>query len=85
MDAVAEGLESIGGRPEQIERFVHATTLPTNLVLEQKGARVAFLTTAGFGDLFEISRQYPWGRARFDLRWQRPRALVEREHVVVAE
>src|SRR5262245_4098085 len=85
MRAVAEGLAAVDGRPEQIERFVHATTLPTNLVLEQRGARVAFVTTAGFGDLFEISRQYPWGRARFDLRWQRTRPLVARERVVEIE
>ena len=82
MRAVEEGLAAVSGRPDEIERFVHATTLPTNLVLEQRGARVAFVTTAGFGDVFEIGRQYPWGRARFDLRWQRPRPLVQREHVI---
>jgi N-methylhydantoinase A len=77
--AVAEGLELVGGKPEEVERFVHATTLPTNLVLERKGARVAFLTTEGFTDLFDISAQYPSGPDRFNLRWERPPALTHRE------
>lgn len=36
---------------------VHGSTVATNALLERKGARTAFITTAGFEDLLEIGRQ----------------------------
>src|SRR5581483_10473961 len=36
---------------------VHGSTVATNALLERKGARTAFVTTAGFEDLLEIGRQ----------------------------
>lgn len=43
----------------------HGTTVGTNIVLERKGSRVAFVTTAGFEDTIAIGRQaranlYSW-------------------------
>jgi N-methylhydantoinase A len=43
----------------------HGTTVGTNVLLERKGARVAFVTTAGFEDIICIGRQarshlYDW-------------------------
>ena len=43
----------------------HGTTIGTNALLERKGARVAFVTTAGFEDSIAIGRQarqhlYDW-------------------------
>lgn len=43
--------------------FVHGSTIATNTVLEQKGARVGLLTTAGFRDSLEVRRgmrENPW-------------------------
>src|SRR5690349_20825415 len=37
--------------------LLHGTTVGTNTVLERNGARVAFVTTAGFEDSIEIGRQ----------------------------
>src|SRR5438105_3049604 len=37
--------------------LLHGTTVGTNTLLERKGARVAFVTTAGFEDSIEIGRQ----------------------------
>ena len=37
---------------------VHGSTVATNALLERKGARTAFVTTAGFEDLVFIGRQY---------------------------
>jgi len=55
---------------QQIARAVHVevrhgTTIGTNALLERKGARVAFVTTAGFEDTIAIGRQarqylYDW-------------------------
>jgi N-methylhydantoinase A len=49
----------------------------TNALLERKGARVTFVTTAGFEDVLEIGRQ---DRPRlYDLAPSRPEPLVPRE------
>ncbi len=37
--------------------ILHGTTVGTNALLQRKGARVAFVTTAGFEDSIEIGRQ----------------------------
>ena len=37
--------------------IVHGTTVPTNALLERKGARTALITTEGFEDVIEIGRQ----------------------------
>jgi N-methylhydantoinase A len=51
-------------RDDQFE-VRHGTTIGTNALLERKGARVAFVTTAGFEDTIAIGRQarqhlYDW-------------------------
>jgi N-methylhydantoinase A len=53
--AIAEALEKIGRRDSLI--LLHGTTVGTNTLLQRKGARVAFVTTAGFEDVIEIGRQ----------------------------
>jgi N-methylhydantoinase A len=45
-----------GGKPADVERFIHGTTVATNAILEQKGAVTAVLTTAGFEDVLELGR-----------------------------
>jgi N-methylhydantoinase A len=40
-----------------VERFAHGTTIATNALLERKGARTAFVTTAGFEHLLHLRRQ----------------------------
>jgi N-methylhydantoinase A len=83
---VMEGLVSVlaqaSARPEDVVRAVHATTLATNLILEKRGARVAFVTTAGFGDIFQIGQNARPEGDIFNALYQRPRPLVEREFVV---
>jgi N-methylhydantoinase A len=52
----------------------HGTTVGTNALLERKGARVAFVTTAGFEDTIAIGRQ---ARPKlFDLFFQKEPALA---------
>jgi len=56
---------------------VHGSTVATNALLERKGARTAFVTTAGFEDLLEIGRQ---NRAELYNLTPTPRQLLaERE------
>jgi N-methylhydantoinase A len=51
---ILEGLRRAGGRAGEV---VHGSTVATNALLERKGARTAFVTTAGFEDIIEIGRQ----------------------------
>src|SRR5579859_3228463 len=55
--AIAEALEKIvPARQDAI--VLHGTTVGTNALLQRKGAKVAFVTTAGFEDSIEIGRQH---------------------------
>ena len=61
--AVLEGVRQLGGAENVKVR--HGTTVGTNTMLERTGARVAFVTTAGFEDTIAIGRQararlYDW-------------------------
>lgn len=40
-----------------VDRFTHGTTVATNALLERKGARTAFLATAGFEHMLHLRRQ----------------------------
>src|SRR5438552_2301520 len=48
--AAAVGAAGVG-------RFAHGTTVATNALLERKGARMAFVSTAGFEHLLHLRRQ----------------------------
>jgi N-methylhydantoinase A len=50
--AAAEAVGAVG-----VERFTHGTTIATNALLERKGARTAFVATAGFEHLLHLRRQ----------------------------
>lgn len=54
--AITEGLRRLGiaDLPVQI---IHGTTVGTNAVLENKGARVAYVASTGFADLLSLGRQ----------------------------
>jgi N-methylhydantoinase A len=53
--AIVEAVGRIGHEGPVL--LLHGTTVGTNTLLERKGARVAFVTTAGFEDSIEIGRQ----------------------------
>jgi N-methylhydantoinase A len=53
--AILSAVAQIAGGGEAEVR--HGTTVGTNALLERKGARVAFITTAGFEDTIAIGRQ----------------------------
>ena len=61
--AVLDALRQIKAQGEVVVR--HGTTVATNAMIERQGARVAFVTTAGFEDIIAIGRQarvklYDW-------------------------
>ena len=72
---ILEGLRRAAGH--EGASVVHGSTVATNALLERKGARTAFVTTAGFEDLIAIGRQ---NRAElYNLTPSPERPLVGRE------
>ncbi len=65
--------------------MVHATTLATNLILERKGSKVAYITTKGFGDLFVIGKERVVGADRYNLFLEKSPPLVERRLTMEVE
>ena len=64
-------------RPESsITSLVHGTTIASNAVLEEQGARIGLITTTGFRDELEIRRL---GRPGvYNVFWQRTPPLIPR-------
>ena len=71
--AIAEALSQIASPASII--LLHGTTVGTNTLLQRKGARVAFVTTAGFEDTIEIGRQ---NRPNFTICFRARAAAGER-------
>jgi len=54
-ESVLAAARAVGAR--DVERFAHGTTAATNALLERRGARTAFVGTAGFEHLLHLRRQ----------------------------
>lgn len=78
--AIVSGVDGLfqehGLSPDQVQEIMHGTTVGSNAILEQKGARVGLITTKGFRDVLEI-RNLRMPRL-YDLHWEKPPPLVER-------
>src|SRR5690625_3795855 len=57
INGVKEIVKETGIDYKDISFFIHGTTVGTNALLEQKGAKTALLTTKGFKDVLQIGRQ----------------------------
>jgi len=74
--AIAEAVARIAPPGKEVT-VLHGTTVGTNTLLQRKGARVAFVTTAGFEDSIEIGRQ---NRPKlYDFFFEKDPPLVEPE------
>jgi len=81
-DAIITGMKQVCEQadisPAKIEQIIHGTTLATNALIEQRGAKTAFITTEGFRDVIEMRTE---GRfEQYDLNLSLPPPLVSREH-----
>jgi N-methylhydantoinase A len=56
-ESVVAAVQAVGAAGVPLGRFTHGTTIATNALLERKGARTAFVTTAGFEHLLHLRRQ----------------------------
>jgi len=76
--AIGEVLATHQVDPGQVTRLVHGTTLATNVILEGRGGDIAFVTTAGFGDMVRLGRESRQDDDRFNLFFQTPVPPVPR-------
>jgi len=78
--AILRGVETLaeqGVAPEEIGFFSHGTTVATNTLLEERGARVGLAVTAGFRGVYETMEQVrPYGPTIFDLGFEKPTLLA---------
>ena len=73
-DGFLNAVEAAQIRLDEISRFLHGTTLVTNLIIERSGAKLGLITTEGFRDVLEIQRSYR--DDLYNLQWDKPKALV---------
>ena len=75
---IKEGLARNGVDPTDVALLAHATTVVTNALLENKGARAGFIATRGFRDILELRRSSR--PDLYDLFQDGPAILVPRRH-----
>ncbi len=79
MKGVTDIIEKAGISPRLVTYFIHGTTIPTNAVIERKGAKTGLIVSKGFRDILEMGRvRMP---SPFDLMGERTKSLVERANV----
>ena len=76
VEGIAEVFREQGLDAAAVDEVLHATTVASNAILEQKGARTGLITTRGFRDILELRRlRMP---RLYDLKWEKPPTLVDR-------
>jgi N-methylhydantoinase A len=66
---VVEILGEAGIDAGAVTRFVHGTTLATNVILQHSGAPVALVTTEGFADVLRLGRAARVEEDRYDVHF----------------
>ena len=82
LHGVAAICSDAGVAPQDIEYFLHGTTVATNAVLEGKGARVGLVTTEGFRHVLQIARSFVPGGLAGWIVWPKPTPLARLEDTV---
>lgn len=54
MHGLIQTVKMAGGKPQDVSRVIHGTTVGTNCILTQTGARLGFLLTEGMRDILYI-------------------------------
>ncbi|WP_394760444.1 hydantoinase/oxoprolinase family protein [Phenylobacterium sp.] len=85
-EGVLYGVNAICGMAgvsaEEIEVFLHGTTVATNAVLEGKGAMVGLVTTEGYRQVMQIARSLVPGGLAAWIVWPKPEPLAKLENTV---
>lgn len=76
LDGVGRLLSKLEKSYSEISAVIHGTTLATNALIERRGAKTAFVTTAGFRDVLDM--RYEKRFEQYDLNIEMPTSLVAR-------
>lgn len=86
---VLHGIEKIcreaGINPGDIAEVMHGTTVATNTVLTNSGAKVGLVTTKGYRDTLQIARSYVPGGLGGWVIWNKSAALAPLELTIEAD
>lgn len=74
-------LDAAGAGAKDLNQVLHGTTVATNMILEDKGARAALVTTQGFRHVLGIGRQ-DIPRAENLYNWVKPERPVPASRIV---
>jgi len=78
--AVLNGIKELidqGVAAGDVSFFCHGTTVGTNALLEEKGAKTGLLVTQGFRGIYEVMEQTRgYGPATYDLFFEKPKLLA---------
>ncbi len=72
MDGVQRLLKKLSKNVADISDVVHGTTLATNALIERRGAKTAFVTTAGFRDVLEMRYEKRFDQYALDIEFPEP-------------
>ena len=80
LTGIEELLSQSGIAPQQITTLLHGTTVTTNIVLEQKGAKVGLLVTENFEQILHLARSQTPGPLAGWIIMVKPDPLADLEH-----
>ncbi|HLC25383.1 MAG TPA: hydantoinase/oxoprolinase family protein [bacterium] len=79
--AILQGIRGFfrqGIKPEEVTFFSHGTTVGTNTLLEERGARTGLLITKGFRGVYEVMEQArEYGPGLYNLYFEKPALLAQ--------
>src|SRR5215468_1850761 len=74
---VRDAARRAGIDPDELQLVLNGTTIATNTVVEQDGARVGLLVTRGFRHVLEIARAWTPGPISGWMVWRKPAPLAD--------
>jgi N-methylhydantoinase A len=80
MTGVEKIVADAGVSPAQITGLLHGTTVSTNIILEEKGARVGLLVTENFEQVLHLARSQTPGPLAGWIIMEKPDPLADLEH-----
>lgn len=84
--AVISGAKEIFGQADiganDVDYFMHGTTVATNAVLEGKGAKVGLIVTEGYKQILQVARSLVPGGLAAWIIWPKPEPMAKLENTV---
>lgn len=82
LHGIEQACKAAGIPLSEVGEVLHGTTVATNAILEQKGARVGLVTTKGFRQVLQIARSFVPGGLAGWIIWPKPEPLADLEDTV---